>query len=332
VRTEQLEVDPLHPQSEPIRRAAALLAAGGLVAFPTETVYGLGAAALDDAAVASIFTAKGRPSYNPLIVHVLDAAMAQPLTSTWPAAAQALTEAFWPGPLTLVLPKAPGIPDRLSASLPSIALRAPAHPVARALIAALGAPIAAPSANRSTAISPTTAAHVAKGLSGRIPMILDGGPTHVGLESTVLSLAEPTPVILRPGTIRREQIEAVIGPVRLRHEAPEGEAARPSPGLMAVHYAPKVPTWRFVGPTLPPDMATQGGQGLIHWGRGTEIPAGWQAVSLPDEPEGAAAGFYAALHTLEDAGVPAIWIAEPPHDPAWACLWDRLEKASRPIR
>jgi L-threonylcarbamoyladenylate synthase len=329
LHTEILAVDPQHPQPAAIRRAADVLAAGGLVAFPTETVYGLGAAALDDAAVASIFVAKGRPSYNPLIVHVLDAAMAKPLTSAWPEAATALMDAFWPGPLTLVLPKAGDVPDRLSAGLPSVALRAPAHPVARALIAALGAPIAAPSANRSTEISPTTAGHVAKGLSGRIPLILDGGPTHVGLESTVLSLAEPTPVLLRPGTITKAQIEAVIGPVRLRHEAPEGEEARPSPGLMAIHYAPRVPTWRFSGTTIPPSASGEPHQGLIHWGGEWAVPSNWQAVELPNDPEGAAAGFYAALHLLEDAGVAAIWIAEPPRQAAWQGLWDRLQKASR---
>jgi L-threonylcarbamoyladenylate synthase len=330
VQTELVTVDPRHPQAAALKRAADVLASGGLVAFPTETVYGLGAAALDDAAVAGIFVAKGRPDYNPLIVHVRDAAMAKKLTSAWPAAAEALTAAFWPGPLTLVLPKAPGVPDRLSAGLPSIALRAPAHPVAQALIAALGAPIAAPSANRSTEISPTTAAHVAKGLSGRIAMILDGGPTQVGLESTVLSLAEATPVLLRPGTITREQIAAVIGPVLLRHDAPEGESARPSPGLMTVHYAPRVPAWRFAGPTLPAAALTEAHQGLIGWGGDVSAPAGWTTVSLPSDPEGAAAGFYAALHTLEDAGVTAIWIMEPPTDPAWAGLWDRLSKASQP--
>jgi L-threonylcarbamoyladenylate synthase len=330
VHTEFLTVDAQHPQAEALQRAAAVLAAGGLVAFPTETVYGLGAAALDDAAVAGIFTAKGRPSYNPLIVHVLDAAMAKPLTAEWPSTAEALTQAFWPGPLTLVLPKADGVPERLSAGLPSVALRAPAHPVARALIAELGAPIAAPSANRSTAISPTTAEHVAKGLQGRIAMILDGGPTAVGLESTVLSLAEASPVLLRPGTITRAQIEAVIGPIQLREDVPAGEAARPSPGLMAVHYAPRVPTWRFTGPDLPRRALGEAHQGLIQFGDAVAVPTGWQAVTLPADPAGAAAGFYAALHALEDAGVDAIWIAEPPALPVWAGLRDRLLKASRP--
>lgn len=319
------------PAAPAIAEAARVLNAGGLVAFPTETVYGLGALALDPAAVAGIFRAKGRPSYNPLIVHVSDAAMARPLVSDWPEAAETLTRAFWPGPLTLVLPKAPGVPDAITAGLPTVALRAPAHPVALALIAATGAPIAAPSANPSTAISPTLARHVQKGLNGRIDLILDGGPTAVGMESTVLSLVGDEPVLLRPGGIRRDQIEALIGPVKLRHEAPAGEAARPSPGLMAVHYAPKVPTWRLPATALAGLHEQVGLQGAITIGPAVPLPAGWRHVVLPADPAGAAAGFYAALHELEDAGVAAIWIAEPPEGAAWEALRDRLGKASRPV-
>ncbi|MBC7541310.1 MAG: threonylcarbamoyl-AMP synthase [Candidatus Sericytochromatia bacterium] len=330
MRTEYLTVSPDSPEPDLIDRAAAVLRAGGLVAFPTETVYGLGAAALDPIAVAGIFRAKGRPSFNPLIVHVLDADMARPLTSAWPETADVLVRTFWPGPLTLVLPKANGVPDAITAGLPSVALRAPSHPVARALIAALGAPIAAPSANRSTAISPTAAAHVAKGLMGRIGMILDGGTTNVGLESTVLSLAEAVPVLLRPGSISREALEAVIGPVRLRTEAPEGETGRPSPGLMTVHYAPRMPTWRFAPGEAPHQPVPAGTAGLITLGMRLPAPEGWRVIRLPETPGGAAAGFYAALHTLEDAGVAAIWVESPPADPAWAGLRDRLDKASRP--
>lgn len=314
-----------------IAEAARVLKAGGLVAFPTETVYGLGALALDPAAVAGIFRAKGRPSYNPLIVHVSDTRMARTLVSEWPETAETLTRAFWPGPLTLVLPKAPAVPDAITAGLPTVAMRAPAHPVALALIAATGAPIAAPSANPSTAISPTLAAHVQKGLSGRIDLILDGGATAVGMESTVLSLVDDEPVLLRPGGVSRAQIEALIGPVKLRQEAPSGEAARPSPGLMAVHYAPKVPTWRLPAADIAGLSGQAGEQGVITIGPGTGVPAGWRQVVLPADPAGAAAGFYAALHELEDAGVAAIWIAEPPAGADWEALRDRLDKASRPI-
>ena len=330
MQTEFVTVHPESPDPDVIARAAAILRAGGLVAFPTETVYGLGAAALDPTAVARIYEAKGRPSFNPLIVHVTDAAMARGLTSEWPQTADDLVQAFWPGPLTLVLPKAPGVPDAITAGLPSVAVRAPSHPVARALIAALGAPIAAPSANLSTAISPTAAAHVAKGLGGRIAMILDGGTTDVGLESTVLSLTEAVPVLLRPGTLTRAQIEAVIGPIRLRTEAPDGESARPSPGLMTVHYAPKVPTWRVACAELPQAPVAPGTAGLIVLGDAMAVPEGWRVIRLPETPAGAAAGFYAALHALEDAGVQAIWVQIPPAGPAWAGLHDRLDKASRP--
>ena len=330
MQTRVLTVDAEQPDPALIAEAAAVLRQGGLVAFPTETVYGLGALALDASAVGSIFRAKGRPAFNPLIVHVLDAAMARPLVSFWPAAAERLSAAFWPGPLSLVLPRAAHVPDAVTAGLPNVALRAPAHPVARALIAAVGAPVAAPSANLSTAISPTRASHVRKGLEGRIDLILDGGTTAVGVESTVLSLVDAEPVLLRPGGIARSAIEALIGPVRLRAETPAGEAARPSPGLMAVHYAPRVPTWHVSAAALPGVLARAGRQGLVTFGMAVPLPQDWHQVVLPAEPLGAAAGFYAALHDLEDAGVTAIWIQEPPADPAWEAVTDRLMKASRP--
>src|SRR4051812_20749755 len=176
-----------------VREAAAVLRDGGLVAFPTETVYGLGARALDPASVARIYEAKGRPSYNPLIVHVATVDAARALSSAWPEAADRLAERFWPGPLTLVVPRAPVIPDAVSAGLDTVGVRIPGHPVAHALLEAAGIPVAAPSANRSMGVSPTTAEHVRRSLGGRVDLILDGGPCPVGIESTVLSLAGEVP-------------------------------------------------------------------------------------------------------------------------------------------
>ncbi|MBI4873456.1 MAG: threonylcarbamoyl-AMP synthase, partial [Acidobacteria bacterium] len=198
-----------------IQRAAELIRAGRLVAFPTETVYGLGANALDAAAVEKIFAAKGRPSTSPLIVHVDSEEMARTLARQWPDAAHVLVRRFWPGPLTLVVPKRECVPDVVTAGLATVGLRAPSHPLALALIRAAGVPIAAPSANRFTGLSPTTAEHVRRGLGEAADLILDGGPTVVGIESTVLSLAGQRPLLLRPGMVSREAIEALIGPLEL---------------------------------------------------------------------------------------------------------------------
>src|SRR5579872_2410044 len=194
-----------------IDRAAELLRAGRLVAFPTETVYGLGAKALSAEAVARIFAAKGRPAYNPVIVHVSDAGAAQELVADWPDIADRLAAAFWPGPLTLVLPKSLLVPDEVTAGSQTVAVRVPSHAVALALLRAAGAPVAAPSANRSMLLSPTTAEHVLEGLDGRIDAVLDAGPAPGGIESTVIGLADSPPRLLRPGLISPAQIEAVIG-------------------------------------------------------------------------------------------------------------------------
>jgi len=217
-----------------LEQAAARLAAGGLVAFPTETVYGLGADASSDTAVAGIFAAKGRPSDHPLIVHVADLAMAETF-AVFDSRARALAAAFWPGPLTLVLPLRPdtGLSPLVTAELDTVAIRVPAHPVAQALIRAFGGPLAAPSANPSGRVSPTRAEHVAQGLSGRIAAILDGGPCAVGVESTILGLAGEAK-LLRPGGVAMEEIEARIGPVALHQP---GEALT-APGQLASHYAP----------------------------------------------------------------------------------------------
>jgi L-threonylcarbamoyladenylate synthase len=220
-----------------VEEAAALIRAGKLVAFPTETVYGLGANALDAAAVARIFEAKGRPTTSPLIVHVDSVEMARGLASEWPRAADILTERYWPGPLTLVVPKRPIIPDIVTAGLPTVGLRMPAHPLALELIRAAGVPIAAPSANRFTELSPTLAGHVPEGLAD---YVLDGGPARVGIESTVLSLGG-APTLLRPGVIPLTEIEALIGPVNTAEHPPQG--AHASPGMHRRHYRPATPLY-----------------------------------------------------------------------------------------
>lgn len=224
---------------ENIAQAAAILQDGGLAAFPTETVYGLGANALDAAAVARIFAAKGRPAEDPLIVHLSGLEQLGRVARAVPPVAQTLAETFWPGPLTLVLPKQPAVPSLVTSGLDTVAARVPDHPVAQALLAAAGVPIAAPSANRFGHTSPTTAQHVWHDLHGRIELILDGGPTHIGVESTVLDLSTAPPRILRPGGVTAEMLAAVVGPVAVLARVPDGEGGLPSPGLLEKHYAPR---------------------------------------------------------------------------------------------
>ena len=295
-----------------ITRAAAAIRAGRLVAFPTETVYGLGANALDTAAVARIFAAKGRPQTSPLIVHVDSVAMARGLAASWPDAAETLARRYWPGPLTLVLPKRPEIPDIVTAGLGTVGLRVPAHPLALALIRAAGVPIAAPSANRFTELSPVTAGHVRRSLGDAVECVLDGGPTTVGIESTVLSLAGDEPALLRPGVIPLPEIEALIGPVRARL-AP-GKGAHASPGLHTRHYRPATPLY-----LLKPGDRLPEGNGV--WLRlGQEMPA---------EPRAYAAALYATLHRLDRQGLDWIAVESPPDKPEWAGVFDRLKRAAQ---
>ena len=243
MKTIVFRLDPYTPNADALTEAARVLRGGGLVSFPTETVYGLGANALDAAAVARIFAAKGRPANNPLIVHVADAGAARRLVADWPPLAERLAERFWPGPLTLVLTKRDPVPDVVTAKGPTVAVRVPAHPVAQALVRAAGVPIAAPSANRSTELSPTRAEHVLRGLDGRIDVLLDGGPTAGGIESTVLDLTVTPPRLLRPGLLGIAELEVATRArwfVR-RQQDGEGTAALPSPGLLPRHYAPRTP-------------------------------------------------------------------------------------------
>ncbi|MEQ1575095.1 MAG: L-threonylcarbamoyladenylate synthase [Vicinamibacterales bacterium] len=248
--TELEHVDPRNPDARVIARAAACLRRGGLVAFPTETVYGLGVDALDRDAVRRLFEAKGRPSNDPLIVHVSSIEEAGALVIAVPAIARALAARFWPGPLTLVLPRSSLVPDEVTAGLETVAIRVPSHPVARAIIAAAGRPIAAPSANLFSRPSPTQGAHVLDDLGGRIEMIVDGGPTEVGVESTVLDLSRNNPIVLRPGAVTLEMLRPYVPGVRYRTGPTDDEVAQTSPGMLSKHYAPRAPLTLFSGDPL----------------------------------------------------------------------------------
>jgi L-threonylcarbamoyladenylate synthase len=290
-----------------VEHAAALIRAGRLVVFPTETVYGLGANALDAAAVERIYASKGRPNTSPLIVHVDSVEMARSLAARWPASAETLAARYWPGPLTLVLPKRAIVPDIVTAGLPTVGLRMPAHPLALALIRAAGVPIAGPSANRFTELSPTTAEHVPETLAD---YVLDGGPATVGIESTVLSLVEE-PVLLRPGVIPLPQIEALIGTVR-QALAP-GTGPHLSPGMHARHYRPAKPLYLLGPGERPPE------------GDGAWLRIG---VEMPRDAREYAAVLYETLHRLDRQ--PGSWIAveRPPDTPEWAGVLDRLRRAA----
>jgi L-threonylcarbamoyladenylate synthase len=296
------------PTEENLARAAELIKQGKLVAFPTETVYGLGANALDAEAVARIYEAKERPRASPLIVHVSDEAMARSIVADWPQMAQKLAARFWPGPLTLVLRKAPVISDLVTAGLDSVGVRMPAQSIAIELIRRAGVPIAAPSANRFTQISPTTAEHVQAGLSDRVDLILDGGPTQVGIESTVASLRRIPPVVLRPGMITQEDLEAVTGIAWDREMGvPQ---IQESPGLHPRHYAPRTPFY----------VLAQGAPKPA--GRGYIIP-------MPAERSQYAARLYAELHKADAEGWDWIGVEAPPESPEWVGILDRLMRASR---
>ena len=237
--TDVIRVDPAHPDASALARAADCLRGGGLVAFPTETVYGLGVHALDRAAVRRLFEAKGRPANDPLIVHVDAVERVHALVSAMPDSVAALSARFWPGPLTLVLPRSPRVPDEVTARLDTVGVRVPAHPVARALLRAAGIPVAAPSANLFSRPSPTRASHVLDDLGGRIDLVVDGGATEVGLESTVLDLTRDVPTILRPGAVSREMLRPILPRVEQRSAAASSSDAMRSPGMLERHYSPR---------------------------------------------------------------------------------------------
>ncbi|MCX4248066.1 L-threonylcarbamoyladenylate synthase [Paraliomyxa miuraensis] len=325
-RTRTLAVDRDAPDPAVLAEAAAVVRRGGLVAFATETVYGLGADATNPDAVRAIFTAKGRPSDNPLIVHVADEAMARRHAAAWPDHAARLAE-LWPGPLTLVLPKAASISALVTAGLSTVGLRVPAPAVARGLIAAADRPLAAPSANRSEHVSPTTAEHVLADLDGRIDLVLDSGPTDVGIESTVIDVCEQVPRLLRPGPVSVEQLGARLG--RTIEAAPSHGPAR-SPGLRPRHYAPRAPTVRVHAPSELVPLAVGPDDVVIVIGEhrpAPRVPA--RLVALPT-PQLAARSLYATLRACDAQHATRILVVMPPDEPAWHAVRDRLQRATTP--
>lgn len=353
IRTEVLQVHPEHPDPAIISRAADLLRRGEVVVFPTETVYGLGADAFQPAALERIFAAKGRPFSDPLIVHIADLADLARLASTLPALTQRLTRAFWPGPLTLIVPRNPGVPSLVTAGLETVAIRMPRHAVALALIRALGSPIAAPSANRFMHVSPTTAQHALADLQGRVPLILDGGPCEVGIESTVLDLCAEPPIILRPGGTSLEMLRSILPDVQpLRQRQPlsapahqltiEEEPPQMSPGQLMTHYAPSVPLMLYDGSAeamraaIVAELHRQQEHGmtvgiLI---ADEDVPAfqdsGAVVRSLGSlaHPDQLANALFAGLRVLEDAGVQVILCRSFDSAGLGLAIRDRLLKAA----
>jgi L-threonylcarbamoyladenylate synthase len=312
-----------------IGQAARCLAAGGLVAFPTETVYGLGADAGDGRAIARLYQAKGRPAFNPLIAHVADAAAARAL-ARFDGDAARLAETFWPGPLTLVLPKADNCPvaELATAGLDTIAVRAPNHPVAQKILAAFGKPIVAPSANRSGHVSPTTAAHVLADLRGRVDLIIDGGATPVGLESTIVACLG-APMLLRPGGLPRQAIERALG--RALAQAPHhGEAsadnAPPAPGMLASHYAPRTPLRLNVTRVAPGEVLLAFGPNLV---AGADKAARVLNLSPHGDLVEAAANLFSHLRSLDTAAASCIAVMPMPHSGLGEAINDRLARAAR---
>lgn len=300
-----------------VAEAVARLHAGEAIGLPTETVYGLAADAADPEAVARVFALKGRPAAHPLILHLADASWLPRYARAIPEAAQRLAAAFWPGPLTLILPRHPSVLDVVTGGQDTVGLRAPAHPLAQQVLRAFGAALAAPSANRFGRISPTCAAHVRAEFGDAVPLVLDGGDCALGIESTIVDLSTASPRILRPGSITRAQIEAVLGP--LREPAP-GASPRVS-GSLAAHYAPRTPL--VVRP-----------RARLHAAPGTlvlaldALPTGAAGLALPAEAAAYARGLYAALRTLDAQGGARIEVESPPYEPSWDAVHDRLRRAA----
>ncbi|GAB6194861.1 L-threonylcarbamoyladenylate synthase [Lysobacter xanthus] len=309
-----------------IERAVRVLRAGGLVAFPTETVYGLGAAARDATAVAKIFAAKGRPADHPLIVHVPSVEALARWASHVPDAAKRLAAAFWPGPLALVLPRAPGVPDAVTGGLDTVALRMPRHPVALALLQAFGDGVAAPSANRYGRVSPTLAEHVRDELGDRVDLVLDGGRCDVGVESTIVDLSGETPVLLRPGAVTVAMLEGVLGtPVR-----PAGEGATPAPGRKPSHYAPRARVLLASDAeavSLARSFNAGGARvGLLSVRPPVEPGLVW--LGLPDDPEQQARQLYQRLRDADALGLDVVVAVPPAGEGITEALRDRLHRAA----
>ena len=341
--TKLLHIDKDHPNSFIIDRAAALLKDGQVVVFPTETVYGLGGDAMQPPALERIFAAKERPYSDPLIVHIADEASLEMLVTTIPPQARALARVFWPGPLTILLPASPRVPALVTSGLSTVAIRMPRHPVALALIHAVGSPIAAPSANRFKHVSPTTAQHALTDLDGRVPLILDSGPCDVGVESTVLDLCSPIPAVLRPGGISLEALQQILPEVVYRkHSSNEEHKAQNAPGQLLTHYAPSVPTFLFEGSTtsmhhaMLAEVRRRQAQGervgvliaeedIMAF---AESGARIYTLGSANELEQIATHLFAGLRTLEEAGVQSILCRSFPEQGLGLAIRDRLHKAA----
>jgi L-threonylcarbamoyladenylate synthase len=303
--------------NDDIQKAAQLLRSGELVVFPTETVYGLGANALDPTAVRKIYALKGRPANSPLIVHVSSIAEARELAAEWPEDAERLAREFWPGPLTIVVPKKPIIPNEVTAALPTVGLRMPRHPVALALLREAGVPIAAPSANRFTQLSPTTAQHVREAFGDETPFLLDGGPCEVGLESTVIAVTRDGLEVLRPGMAFVDD----AAPAEPAEEPAAGDAAHRSPGQHKKHYSPRTRVLLVNRGHLPKQ-----GRGAYLW-FAYNAAATWK-LRMPEQPEAYAAKLYSVLHDLDREGYDWIAVELPPNAPEWGAIRDRLTRAA----
>lgn len=332
--TRVIRVNPVDPEPAALEEAAAVIRAGGLVGFPTETVYGLGADATNPEAVARIYETKGRPPTNPLIVHGDDVAALRPTVADWDKTSATLAQTFWPGPLTLVLPRSSLIPDIVTGGQDTVGVRVPDSEVARRLLAWVGRPVAAPSANRSTGVSPTTAQHVLKDLDGKIDLILDAGPTPVGIESTVLDLMSNPPRVLRPGAITAAQIGRVLGIEieKLFSSQTDPDSPMSSPGQMEVHYSPRtlvrlidldaLTSWPWSSTDLP--------YGLLVAGHEVPLGVGSPAFRIDwSDPNVAARELFSTLHLWDEAKLNIIYVVLPPADDAWLGVRDRLWRASR---
>jgi L-threonylcarbamoyladenylate synthase len=327
-----LTIDPERPSPAAIAEAAEILRAGGLVAFPTETVYGLGARGLHVDEVAKIFAAKGRPAGHPVILHVDGEAMARSLAAEWSGAASRLAHELWPGPLTLVVPRAAKVPTAVSGGMDTVGIRAPAHPVALALIRAVGEPLAAPSANAHTHVSPTTAEHVVRSLGDRVDLVLDAGPCAFGIESTVLGLGHDPPRVLRPGAVPFARLQAIVPNVVHESVMIEGDGARSAPGMAAKHYAPRtrVVLTERGGAGIGAALAGQRAAAIVVTNEAQAAAASASPLLvLPDAPEAYARALYAALHEADAAAVDVVVIEGVPGEPEWWAVADRLTRAAR---
>jgi L-threonylcarbamoyladenylate synthase len=314
--------------SESIRLAGRIIKTGGLVAFPTETVYGLGCDAMNADAAAKVFEAKQRPQFDPLIVHIADLRQLDGVIGSLPVLGQRLIDAFWPGPLTLVLPKQPAIPDLVTAGLSTVAVRMPNHPVAQAFIREAGTPIAAPSANPFGYVSPTTAQHVAKGLGHKVGLILDGGPCPVGVESTIVSLAGPQPELLRPGSITMEQLIAVIGP--LRRSLPVNEKPN-APGQLSRHYATQTQLTILASAGARPSLKDDERAGLLIHSQTRDTDNRFAAVEIlssTGDLREAARHLFAALRRLDSLGLDRIYAEPCREEGIGIAIMDRLRRCA----